>query len=443
MFIKDIVLFLWESATERYQQYIEEYSKMPADDLVKMLKKVKAAHFVSGHMQLCNLVTSGCPHYTSGNMLGLGGCSMCNLHSDSLETTAIMRVLRDKSPERYAYAVRDSFLDSRGVVRKREIHEFLYSYAFTDTNEITDLCLELLLGEKGVYEKKPVVFEFETTASSITAERIALLKKYLPRTKIIIRIGVECVDEFIRNHWLNKNISNRHIVNANDVCKNLGISIIGNILFGIPGMTEKNNAAIFKDTLLWLEKLRFDGFSCSILDRKDRTLQGFLFKQLEHDPELYHYGISDGFHTGLPWLFTYFEALSEMEGRIDGFVKKLIFSQFNESYIDGTHTMPFNADPACGCRAEAMEIFSTKSKSDFNYSGFYNRYTDDPCYGSYLSLLSRQDNIKSVSDNLKILAKSISMLVWDKSESSIRYNEFQKELENYEERRAYDDTQTG
>ena len=89
---------------------------------------------------------------------------------------------------------------------------------------------ELFVANK-LFVEQPFSYIFETRASSITSEKLNMLKKYLPpNSRAIIEFGVETSNEWIRNHWLNKNISNEQICNAIELVRSFGYKSSADVL---------------------------------------------------------------------------------------------------------------------------------------------------------------------------------------------------------------------
>lgn len=414
----------------QYQSYYRKMEKIPVLSLYRNLLNIKATCFKYKDLTLSNLATGGCSYHINNGEFN--GCSMCNLHSDSLEQTAMLNNIRVRSPQLYTDLVIRSFINARGKIYNRPIHEFIFGYSLLDPKEVPDEALETILTDKNIYNRKAFVYEFETSAKTITAERLTKIRNLLGNRKIIIRIGVECKDEFIRNHWLNKSVYDRDIEDAVRICHDHNIQIVGNVLFGIPGMTEQNNIKLFLDTLTWMAALSFDGYSCSVLDRKNNTLQHFIYQNMNQNVRLNEYGISYGEHTGLPWLFSFFDAIALAQKKIKDLDTHLIFSQFNTKYVQGKHTITYNATCNCKCYSIAKTIFREKSFTKFDYSKFYQQYIKDPCYPLYLNILEKQKKIQDVKINLAVIVEELIHSMWDNMDDIKKYTTLvSKEFNEY------------
>lgn len=425
MFMQKVMQQIRVNETAQYKKYFEQGQSMTDNELYDCLKDVKATIFSDKYNNLSNLATCGCSYYKNNGTLS--GCSMCNLHSESIKQTAYMTCLRLKNQTLYSKVVLRSFINARGILANRTIHEFLYAYSFFDEMEIPDECLEMLFGREGVFKKRPFVLEIETSVKHINEHKINLIKKYLPGTKIWVRFGAECSSQILRNNWLNKNISDNDIRFAIEVCHKNDVSVTANILFGIPGYAERFSIEEFVQTVSWLRDLQIDRCSCSILGRKENTLQGYLYNNLRNDPNLMSLGIADGDHTGLPWIFSFLNALSLCETTMPEMMSKIVFGQFEPDYIQGIHTTAYNAIPQCKCINSFNKII--KSGKYERIGQYYDMYTEsrfDPCYSSYEKMLNKQSGIKDPIHNMDAISIAISKTLW--TDWMSYYNEYFTEI---------------
>lgn len=428
LFINRVMEHIWSDESRIFNEIYKIGMLLPVNKLYGLLKDSKATFFTYKDSYMNNLVTCGCQHHIhNGN---ISGCSMCNLQKQSISQLALMTALRDKNSNLYSDVVVNSFNHARGKLNSRTIHEYLFSYDFLNTKEIPDICLEKLLGVNGIYKRKPLVYEFETTANSITWERLKLIKNYTGNSKVIIRIGVECEDEKIRNCWLNKNTTNCKIVSAINLCREMGIQVTGNILFGIPGFTEELSIKQFVDTVIWLNDLSINTISCSILGRPEKSLQGYLYNHLRDNIRLVKAGVASGDHTGLPWFFSFLKALCECENKLGSISEKVVFGQFNPSYIERSQENAYNQNRKCGCNKEMKNILSKgKIGESDKMKELLKLSSSDPCYQSYRYFVQKQRVIKDYKQNMKVIAAEIAECIWEKSD--FYYNLFSEEIDNY------------
>ncbi len=412
LFIDQIMTNIWKPVADLYQKTYQKAMELDANQLYEKLKNVQMASYQHEMNAMNNLVTSGCSHHIRKGKLS--GCSMCNLHSVFHETEAEMEALRQKDKKLYAKVVKAGFENKRGIVETRSLREFVFSHNFLNDDEIPEDALEELFGKEGVFKKRPMIYEFETNAKSVTMDKLKILEGYVGRTGIWIRIGVECGNEWLRNHWLNKDITSNQIKAAIENCHEMGYRITGNVLMGIPGLTERQSQDVYIDTLKWLEEVGIDMYTCSVLNRKDTTIQGFIYDKLRDSKELADMGIVQGEHTGLPWLFSVVKSLSRAIEEIPEFGKKLTFGQFESDYIFGNHTMAYNGTRTCSCN---KKIFDTLKSYAFNKDWRTIKELEawiekDPCFKEYEELVERQKRVVSLQETIGILGEEIAKVVW-------------------------------
>ncbi len=429
LFMNDVMKYIWKDETKTFKYYYDKASSMDENDLYSLLENNKALVYSFDDNNMSSLITCGCHHFQNESVLS--GCSMCNLHRKSIYTMALLQAMKDRNEKYYSELVYKSFINARGKVENRTIHEYLFCYDFLDPKEMPDECLKMILSKNsGVFSRRPFIYEFECSARNISIERLKFLKKYLGNSKVTIRIGVECADDFIRNEWLNKDISNNQIINAIKCCKEMGINIIGNILMGIPGFTEKLSIEQFTNSVYWAFEQGIDGISCSILGRSNKSLQGFIYDSLKDSTILQKHGLAFGEHTGLPWMFSLIKALDNIYINAPQILNKIYFGQFVNSYIEQEQSTAYNYSRECSCNdLITTEISKGQIKEKWLDGEMKAQFKNDKCYPYYLSILEKQDKIKTVQENMLIVAQEINKNIWNDANDS--YNWFANNVNEY------------
>lgn len=413
MFIDDVMTKVWEPSYQQYKKCYEEASKMSAQELYEKVKNTQILVIEDNMMVTCALKTSGCAHHIREDRMT--GCSFCDLHTDHQEIEANLKALQDKDVKLYAKAIRHNIMNTRGVIKQRYVKEYLLCHNFLDPAEVPDEVLQELFGPDGVYKKKAMYYELETNVKSLTLENITNIERYLGKGKAWFRVGIECQDDWLRNHWLNKNLTNREIEDAVRLCHERGHKIIGNVMFGLPGLTEEQSLEEFKKTILWLTELKVDMYSVSVMNRKEKTLQGLLSRQLGNSKLLLEKGIAQKEHTGLPWLISIIKGIDWGIRTIPDFKEKMAFGQLIQSYIPGKkYDLSYNESVSCSCFEETYEVFR-QLIFQHDWSGFerlVHKLKDEDCYQAYQELLAKQKRAGTVKETLYLEAVELAKKLW-------------------------------
>lgn len=227
--------------------------------------------------------------------------------------------------------------------------------------------------------------------------------------RLVIEIGVEVSREWIRNHWLNKNIRDNQILKTIQLCHQYHVKLKADVIFGLPGFTEQNSIGCFVDTIGWLHDVGCDYIAVMPLNRKEFTLQGCIYDKLRDHPRLTACGIAQAEHTGLPWIFSFIEALAMCFERFQGIEKKIGIGQYNLTQNSVQNTLFYNESSLCGCVEEtrcAIENYNQRKDGSFILD-LHQRRHQDPCYPSYQRLLQKQEKITNVLENCRIIGDEL------------------------------------
>lgn len=433
MFIDDVIKYIWKDESIKYQIAVDKYQKWDVEELYRRLKEQKMSIIKYRGVTMNSLATCGCRYRFKGKHIS--GCSMCNYQSKFTEFQGAMAVLREKRPDLYSKVVKKSFENVRGVKPDPDLYEIITGYNFFDEIEFPEEVYKEFFGDGNIFSSKPYKYIFEVRASDVTEEKVARLRSCLPkRSRVLIEFGVEVLDEWIRNRWLNKGASNRDIIRAVNAIHNHGCKASGDVIFGIPGLTEKQSMDLFENTLLWLDNLGFDEIICLPLNRKERTLQGFLYEELRHNEVLYNKGLVNEEHTGLNWIYSLIESLIRVCTTNPSIAKKINFAQLGDSTNVIENTVFYNSEIHCKCREEgikALAEFHTTKNVEILLD-YHQKREDHTCYKDYKALLKRQNANTSLKESFELLAKEIGKVVWDDKWIEA-YKMFEAELEGYEQ----------
>ena len=401
----------YEQSVEYKRAYMQAESHSD-DQLLLFLEDKKALVYTKEKDILTRLYTTGCSHYFCQGELC--GCSMCNLHIDDYNTIAKMQVLRKRSPSMYSDIAFQMAQKARKDIKERAGIEYLFAYDCFDAVEVPLQLWERLLKKKSLFYRTPLVIQMEGRADSVSYEKLKFIIGQISPSQLSVRLGVECGDEWIRNHWLNKKVSNQQIIEAVDVCKKLNVKVSANILFGIPGFTEEQSINHFVKSVIWLDSLNVDYITCSVLVNKPGTLQGLIYEVYSE-------------HAGFPWLFSLLEALRICSESIDQFYNKIIFGEYDGAYFHGKNAFAYNASIECPCRLNIVnDLILQKDGLQKHLCAALDKMIKDPCYIHYRLCLEKEREQGDELQVLKRLVNTLSRYLW-KEDAEVYINMFLEE----------------
>lgn len=214
--------------------------------------------------------------------------------------------------------------------------------------------------------------------------------------------------------------------------KEFGYRVIGDILIGIPGLTEEQSIEVFSDTIEWAHKIGVDICVCVPLNRKERTIQGLLYRNLKYDETLFDCGLVQGEHTGLPWIFTVLRAIEKVADN-SKIRDKIYFAQLEEDNNTITNQVCYNFRHDCKCRQWGKKILNQfqAQRDSLIIKDAVESMQNDPCYDEYLQLLKKQEKAGTIKDTLTFLGKKIASSVY-KADAQSYFNAFQNELDLFQ-----------
>jgi radical SAM enzyme (TIGR01210 family) len=435
VFIEEVVSKIWEPVSEEYGA---EYNRSCNMDLEKLyetvLEEVKSVNTVvyqSRELNMIALATSGCPHNNKNGRFS--GCSMCDYNSSYAGSMARINALKKRSPEKYASIVRFSLENAREKVTVPSVVELITGYDCLNSEEIPDKVYEEVInkGELFKRKRKPYKSIFETRVSSVTLDKLLAWKKNLGK-KVVVEFGVEVGNDWVRNHWINKNISDEEIVNAVKTIREAGCESSANILIGIPGCAETQAIELFKASFYWLCDIGTDHILCSPLGRKSRTLQGFIHERLKDNTRLAAVGIVSGEQTGMPWIFTVMEVIQQICDERPDLVERMTLSPANfPPYFKFMEEIYKDTDKE-QCVTDtigAIKKFGNDKDMDC-FADARNRIYKSPFYQEYKEMLEKQEKAGNITDTFSMLGEEISKIFWPEALQD-KLDIIKQEIENY------------
>lgn len=432
MFISELMERIREPYSRLYQQYMIQFESLGDQELLeRIMNLVKQSEEQRteeiGNYVITGLKTCGCPHWNKNGVIG--GCSFCDFFSDNFEGFALLAVLKKKNAALYGQVVRDSLLYSREKGTTDQITEHITGFDSLNENEVDPEIVENIFGRKnGVFKNGLFYLMCETRATSITKQSIQHWKKNV-RKKLMIESGVETGDAWLRNHWLNKDITDQDLYCAREITKAEDCLFMNDILIGIPGLSDRQSIDIFLHSFRFCRKMGSDLLIISPLLCKGNDMQSVITNYFLEDREMKDAGIVQTKHIGVH-IMTVFTALyralmdePEFANRIQfapGHLKA--YCQYAESELteekERTHEI-----------AQVLLEFN-RTKDILLLHKLYDSLSETTYYQEYCTNLKKQDGIRQIKQTMLLTAKKLTRLYWDEQYES-KMNEFVNELEQF------------
>ncbi len=408
-FIEKVVRKIWEPIDAEYFKAYEEAKKKDVDELFKLHARTKMKYYPYVGLNMNYVDTYGCPYRSKNGILS--GCSMCDYQSEHAKRQGSLLALREKDPKLYALAVKRGFQNTRGERAVPQVIENITGYDSLDFDEMPEELVEELYGKNELFSERPFIYNIEARAASVTREKLEKLKKIMKgKKRISIEFGVEVHDDWLRDNWINKGLANKEIIQAVELLHEFGFTAVGNILIGIPGLTEKQSIKVFVDSAVWLDSIGIDKIVALPLNRKKHTLHGYIYENLRNNDELLKVGLAQKEHTGLPWLFTIVEAFSELYRKYPDTFHKTVMTEINPESNSITNEVGYNASRECSCAEKYITYLNelTFNKEFDSLLKITDTFKEDKCYKEYDELLKRQEKCGNIYDTILIVGKELS-----------------------------------
>ncbi|NOU63256.1 radical SAM protein [Paenibacillus sp. LMG 31461] len=415
MFITEVIGKIWEPISKEYDEIYRNVVTLSDDELYNIVAaRLESADNLlhsSREINMTRLLTSACPHQHSKGTFA--GCSMCDYTSHHIDMLPIVTLLKERRPDLYAQAMRLSFEHARGKNPKPATVELITGHDCLNPEEIPDEAFNELFKES-LFSRRPYKTIFETRINSITRDRIIKWKEKMGK-KVSVEVGIEVMNDWVRNHWINKNLKGEKIVEAIGIIHETGCEVSANVLIGIPGLTEEMSLLLFKESFYQLCELGADHILCSPLCRKEMTLQGYLHRRLKNNERLDSLGIVKGEETGIPSIFTVAESIRQICNERPEFIPQFVMSPFNfPVYIMQIRKLYEQNDEMTNCInifENAIKQFSAE-KDVIAYNENFKRLTNTKSYEEYVTLIVKQQQVGSLRQLLNILGEEIAKDLW-------------------------------
>ena len=419
MFIEQVIKKVWEPQSIQYQEAWDKAKQLTAkelyEDILKGFEHVNLDALPNQYMKITNIVTSGCAHCIRDKCFN--GCTFCDFYSSYAEDVAKMLVLRQKNRQLYAKVVKYGV----EIQRKRNpvpaLVEYFSAHDTLDEEVMTDEVIQELSNVQDGATRQTFNCFFETRASSVTEEKLIRWKsrvadKISNRAELVF--GTETSDEWLRNHWLNKNIRDEEIDRAIHIGKKHKCFVGTTVLMGIPGLPDAYGMKVFIETYLNISKKDVNHIICSPMLPKKSTLQGYIAKEMKENKALEKAGIINGFFTGMPHIVMIFEALCQVIAKGREVSKKLVlcpsfFPPYLEKVREGFQNSTNQKEVSFLCnaiQAFSMNADGKKMLEAREQAIEWSFYTD------YLDRLKKQTKQGNIDQVMMITATELAKHFW-------------------------------
>ncbi|MFX1315969.1 MAG: archaeosine biosynthesis radical SAM protein RaSEA [Promethearchaeota archaeon] len=219
-----------------------------------------------------------------------GGCSMCGYIRDA----NIEDVPPDQIINQFDYALNNKLSEIKNDTDNYVLKIF-NSGSFFDNFEIVENI------RKYIYQRiakldKIKEFVLESRVEYITQEKLIELKKYIKDKYIEIGVGLETVDDHIRDNFINKGLPFSSFKKALQLCKEHDIGVKAYLLFKPPFVNEQGAIDDCVNSIKKLMNLKVNSISINPLNIQKNTLTEYLWFQNRYRP---------------PWYYSLFKSLSK------------------------------------------------------------------------------------------------------------------------------------
>ncbi|MDX1797451.1 MAG: archaeosine biosynthesis radical SAM protein RaSEA [Candidatus Lokiarchaeia archaeon] len=266
--------FIKQKALRKKAIYSEEQLKHP---ISYWTKKERLRDKIGKEFTII-LRSKGCSWASSTN----GGCSMCGYYLDAVNN----RVSSSQLISQFDYA----FYDKLNEIKKdtyNYILKIFNSGSFLDENEISyDFRKHIYENINKVEKIKEVVIE--SRIDYITSEILVELKEGFKKKYLEIAIGLESVNGYIRNNYINKGVLFKDFKSVVKKCKENDIGVKVYLLFKPPFLNEQAAIDDCSYSIKKLINLGVNSISINPTNVQKGTLVEYLWFQNRYRPPWYY-----------------------------------------------------------------------------------------------------------------------------------------------------------
>ncbi|MHA1803562.1 MAG: archaeosine biosynthesis radical SAM protein RaSEA [Promethearchaeota archaeon] len=230
------------------------------------------------------LRTKGCK-WALGNK---GGCTMCGYIQDACISPIEPRYIIDQFEGAFNQKLHEIRKDKDDYVLK-----LFNSGSFFDDEEISEK-IRRFIYERVAREQKIKEVVIESRPEFITQEKLREIKTFLKEKQIEIGIGLETVNDEIRNRYINKGFTFNEFLEKVKLCNEFRIGVKVYLLFKPPFLNEQAAIDDCENSLKTLKKLPISTISINPMNVQRGTLVEYLWLHKRYRP---------------PWFYSLIECL--------------------------------------------------------------------------------------------------------------------------------------
>ena len=215
----------------------------------------------NGTFQIC-FKSKGCRYYLNGF------CIMCDYGKGINITKEELEMAFDEAIKKSKYPIRTILLNSFGSI--------------LDTSEISEECFKVLLYKLKQTDVNNIIFE--THYTTITKDKLFLIKEKLQGKKIRFELGLESSNNHIRENCLLKYIDNDLLTKKIDLIHSFDMGVITNLLIGTPFLSEKEQLEDSLNSIIWCFKNGADEVDIFPINIKPYTILKELYENKKYNP---------------------------------------------------------------------------------------------------------------------------------------------------------------
>jgi radical SAM enzyme (TIGR01210 family) len=213
---------------------------------------------------------------------GTGGCSMCGYVQDA----NINEVKPNQIINQFNYALQNK-LDEIENDKYNYVLKLFNSGSFLDENEVAQNVRSYIYNKIAKIKKiKEVVIE--SRIEYVSSEKLEELRDSLKKKYIEVGIGLETINDYIRNNYINKGLLYDEFQNTLQLCKEHRIGVKAYLLFKPPFLNEIGALDDCVESIKNLVNLKLNTISINPLNIQKGSFTEYLWFQNRYRPPWFY-----------------------------------------------------------------------------------------------------------------------------------------------------------